>query len=66
MSAQPLVEQLGYNQGVLKINLEGLSQEDSLIAPSRGGNCINWVVGHVVTARNSMLKLLGKDPIWND
>lgn len=63
---EPLIEQLGYNQGVLKINLKDLSHEDSLVAPSRGGNCINWVVGHVAYARNNMLKILGKEALWDD
>lgn len=66
MGAELLADQLTYNQRILEANLQDLSHEDSLAAPAQGGNCLNWVVGHVVASRNAMLKLLGCEPIWDD
>lgn len=66
MGAELLADQLFYNQRILTANLQDLTHDDSLASPSPGGNCINWVVGHVVASRNSMLKLLGREPIWDD
>jgi hypothetical protein len=62
--SNPLVVQLGYLNGILKGQTADLTQEESLFQPPRGGNCINWLVGHVVTSRNQMLELLGRPPIW--
>jgi len=64
MGPELLADQLTYNQRVLAVNTDGLTQEDSLVAAPGGGNCLNWVVGHVVATRNGLLKLLGREPIW--
>lgn len=47
-------------------NASGLTQEDSVRQPSPGGNCSNWILGHLVGAHNSVMKLLGEDPVWED
>ena len=54
----------GYNYAVLKKNLEGLTHEESLLQPEGGGNCLNWVLGHIVATRNQALELLHQEPIW--
>lgn len=33
---------------VVALNAGGISHEESLIQPSPGGNCMNWVLGHLV------------------
>jgi len=45
--------------GVLKAQTEGLSHEDSLIQPQPGGNCLNWVVGHLVWSMVDMMAAIG-------
>ena len=40
-------------------NLSDLTQEDSVFIPEPSGNCINWVLGHIVSARGMMLLLTG-------
>ena len=62
--SNPLVVQLGYLNGILKAQTADLTQEESLFQPPAGGNCINWLLGHIVTSRNQMLELLGRPPIW--
>jgi uncharacterized damage-inducible protein DinB len=50
---------------VLRLNVDGLTQEDSLIQPQPGGNCLNWVVGHLVrTYSEILLPLLGQEPVF--
>ncbi len=44
-----------------KMNMKGISDADSLLAPS--GSSINWIVGHLLATRNSICKLLNCDPI---
>jgi hypothetical protein len=55
----------GLNYEVLKKNLEGITHDDSLIQPQGGGNCLNWVIGHIVATRDGALQLLKQDPIWS-
>lgn len=45
--------------GVIHSQTEGLTMADSLIPPPFGGNCLNWVLGHILTHRDSRLFLLG-------
>jgi hypothetical protein len=48
---------------VVKMNVEGLSHEDSLIQPTPGGNCLNWVVGHLLAVYHRALPLLRQAPV---
>ena len=45
---------------VFKLTVDGLTQEDSLIQPKPAGNCLNWVVGHLLCVYDQMLPLLGQ------
>lgn len=51
----------GVNRTV-KINLDGISHEESLVQPHPGGNCVNWVLGHLLSIYNQALPLLGQQP----
>lgn len=51
---------------VVRRNVEGLTQEESLIQPNPGGNCLNWVVGHLVAIYDQALPLLGQKPVRED
>ncbi len=64
--AEILANQLALNHGTVNVNTKGLTHEDSLVAPPGGGNCLNWVLGHLVVARNGLLKGLGLDPVWEE
>lgn len=66
MSAQSLKKLFDVNRYALSVNVEGITHEESLIQPPRGGNCLNWVVGHIVANRNHVLRLLGEEPIWSE
>jgi uncharacterized damage-inducible protein DinB len=46
---------------VVEINLQGLTHEESLIRPEPGGNCLNWVLGHLLWAYAGALPLLGQE-----
>ncbi|MEO5588504.1 MAG: DinB family protein [Gemmatimonadaceae bacterium] len=67
MNAQSmLVRQLEMSYATIGKNLEGMTQEQSLIQPSDGGNCANWILGHVVNVHNGLMQVLGQDPVWDD
>jgi len=64
MHAQTLQMQLGVTEYVLKKNLEGMSHEDSLSQPLPGGNCANWVLGHIVRTRNNLVPMVGGTAVF--
>lgn len=66
MSVEALQKLFDINHRALELNVKGLSHEESLIQPPRGGNCLNWVAGHVVANRNFILGLVGEQPIWSE
>jgi uncharacterized damage-inducible protein DinB len=47
---------------VVRLNIEGLTHEQSLIQPRAGGNCLNWIVGHLVWVYAGALPMLQQEP----
>lgn len=47
-----------------KQNLEGIDAEASVRQPQPGGNCANWIVGHLVDVQNAVAGLVGEAPVW--
>lgn len=48
----------------LTVNTEGIDESESRRRPGEGMNSLNWVVGHVLDARNAILALLGAPPVF--
>jgi len=63
MTGNELAAMYEFSFGAIKRNLDGLSNEDTLIQPPEGGNCLNWVLGHILTARGALLTLAGGKPV---
>lgn len=64
MDSQFLATLFGLNIQVLKVDLQGITHAESLFQPKPAGNCINWILGHMMATRDGALKLLGETPIW--
>lgn len=52
------------NNYVIKMQSEGLTHDDSLLQMPFRGNCLNWVVGHMIASRDHILRRLGQEPVW--
>src|SRR5437867_12817535 len=61
---EALEKQFGYVYMVTAANLEGLTHEQSLAQPSPGGNCANWILGHLTNVQNGVMQLVGEKPVW--
>lgn len=61
-----LRQQAQATRRVVQLNVDGITQEESLIHPNPGGNCLNWVVGHLVAIYDQMLPLLGQKPVMEE
>ena len=58
ISAKTLAMLFEFTFNVTRANVEGFSHEDSLRQPP-AGNCLNWLLGHIVATRQHTLELLG-------
>lgn len=61
-----MAESYRRNVRILNMQTEGLSQEQSLVQLPFRGNCMNWIIGHLVVNRNNVLKLLGAADLIDD
>lgn len=61
---QLLVTQIEALYGMAALNLADMSHDDSLVPTAGGGNCANWVLGHLVNVHNTIMQLAGADPVW--
>lgn len=52
-------EQLRIIDVAVKRNLDGITHDESLQQPQPAGNCINWVLGHLVRGFQPVLAELG-------
>jgi hypothetical protein len=48
---------------IVRRNVEGISHEESLAQPQPQGNCLNWVLGHLVCVYDETLSLLKQKPV---
>lgn len=63
MTPSDLIRMFRINHGALHQNLAGLTHEDSLVQPE-AGNCLNWVLAHIVSSRNGLFKVMEREPYW--
>jgi DinB superfamily len=66
MDAQPALRLLDFSNRSLGMNLQDVTHEESLVQPPGGGNCLNWVLGHIVVHRDSMLALMGRPALLDE
>jgi uncharacterized damage-inducible protein DinB len=66
MTVEPtyLISGFSGNAWVIGRLTEDFTHADSLLVPAYGGNCLNWVLGHVLISRHRVLHLLALDPLW--
>jgi DinB family protein len=50
-------------QMVLRMNVDGITHQESLIHPQPAGNCVNWVIGHLLWVYGNVLPLLEQQPV---
>lgn len=61
---QPLLVQIQFSGFALHRNVEGITHEESVRCPEPAGNCLNWVLGHLLLARQTWLAaVLHAEPV---
>ncbi|MHB1865740.1 MAG: DinB family protein [Acidobacteriaceae bacterium] len=61
--ARVLSQQARAIHGIVRRNVDTLTQKESMVQPQPGGNCLNWVVGHLVFVYDQVLPMLGQAPV---
>lgn len=66
MTAEMLIGQFNFSGRALRTNTVDLTHRETCLQPSAGGNCINWIAGHILANRNAVLRILGEETIWSE
>lgn len=61
-----LIDTLETNQRMIHTELADLTHAESLVQPSFNANCLNWVIGHILSSRDICLKLLELPPVLSE
>ncbi|MGD2027666.1 MAG: DinB family protein [Anaerolineales bacterium] len=64
--AQKLIDSYETNTSLIHHHINGISDEQSLLQLPFEANCLNWIVGHIVSRRNSALNALGLPELWGE
>lgn len=54
------------NHDIIHKQLKDVTQAESLIQPPYRGNCLNWVLGHILVIRDECLELLGQPGLTSE
>jgi uncharacterized damage-inducible protein DinB len=65
MSRDSTLFQIRVCRQLVKRNVGDVTHEESLRTFQPAGNCLNWVLGHLVATRSSFLRAFGGEPVWS-
>ena len=65
-TAETLADYFGLTCRVIKRQLDGVTHQESLVQPPFRGNCLNWVLGHIVMSRAAVLTTLEETLPWSE
>lgn len=65
MSISPPLLKNGFelNADIIKRQTDGITHEQSLLQFPFRGNCLNWVLGHLLLRRCTVMEMLGLEPV---
>jgi uncharacterized damage-inducible protein DinB len=61
---ESLSQHFGLMYYTVDANVKGITHQQSLAQPDHGGNCANWILGHLVNVHNGVMGLVGEAPVW--
>jgi hypothetical protein len=53
-------------RSIVTLNCQGIPDDESLISPGSGGNCLNWVLGHLLWAYDRAIPVLKQEWVFPD
>ncbi len=55
-----------FNWELIEKHTAEVSHEDSLKPLALNGNSINWLLGHMISARTSIFEYVPQEPVWDE
>jgi len=65
-SAVTLIDLLKFNHEAIHMQLKDITHAESILQLSFQGNCMNWVIGHILDNRQGWLGMLGLPAILTE
>jgi hypothetical protein len=65
-TAKDLIQDYEFTTMLVHRLADGLTQEETLIQLPFEVNCMNWVIGHIVTNRSHTLEVVGAEHVWQE
>jgi len=65
-TAQDLIQDYEFTAMLVHRFVDGLTQNETLIQLPFEVNCLNWVLGHIVTNRSHALEVVGVKHDWQE
>ncbi len=62
ITKQEYLRMLEGNRALINMQIEGLTDPQSLLQPPNGGNCLRWVLGHLTENLVEILHVLDVEP----
>lgn len=66
IDSQSLIRLYERSYREITAQVAGLTHDDSLVQLPFRGNCLNWVIGHIVSSRFNPIRKLGGTSPWTD
>lgn len=66
LTNQNLIDDYAFTAMLVHRLVDGLTHEETLIQLPFEVNCLNWVLGHIVTNRSHALEVVGAEHGWQD
>jgi len=64
--AQSIYEKYQFHTRIMHQFLDGISHKESVLQLPFEHNCMNWILGHIVTNRSHVLETVGAAHAWQD
>ncbi len=65
-AAKTLMDLMQFNNETIHMQLKDISHDQSLLQLPFRGNCLNWVIGHILEVRQEWLDMLGLPGIMTE
>jgi uncharacterized damage-inducible protein DinB len=66
VTSNKLIELFERTHWVMVRQTEGLTHADSLLQLPFRGNCLNWILGHIMVGRDKVLQALDEAPLFEE
>ncbi len=64
--AQSIYEKYQFHNRIMHNFIDGISHKESVLQLPFEHNCMNWILGHIVTNRSHVLETVGAKHEWQD